>query len=117
MSAEGSDPVLLNYLAFAWSFGFLGKSERKEKKLDSYGRPPSPGLLLGGKGVGSSYRIIFLCYYEPLPYHVQATKDANVCAVILFSPCSASSHFPFLNLLVVLELSSIHSFASYASLF
>jgi hypothetical protein len=27
----------LNYLAFAWSFGFLGKSERKEKKLDSMG--------------------------------------------------------------------------------
>lgn len=27
--------IILNYLAFAWSFGFLGKSERKEKKLDS----------------------------------------------------------------------------------
>lgn len=44
-SAEGSDPVLLNYLAFAWSFGFLGHL-REGKKLDAMGQVP--GLLWVG---------------------------------------------------------------------
>jgi len=71
-SAEGSDPVLLNYLAFAWSFGFLGYLREGEKERNS---TLWAMFLVSPVGAGSNCRII-LCYYEPLPYHVQATKDA-----------------------------------------
>ena len=46
--------------------------ERKETQL-YWG--PSAGLLLGT--VGLEFVGLSLCYYEPLPYHVQATKDAK----------------------------------------